>query len=139
MECAVCNVKVNDFKLQNFKGVPGGDAASAASTLPFERLSPVMDVNEERLAYMQSNPFLPSVLEDGFDEFIDRAQGASTPVGGARASPRSGSATEERVVLRIDNVPWVSVLRVLRCTCLKLTFSVGHHPSCYRCLVEAPR
>lgn len=91
MECAVCKAKVIDFKLQKM-----GD------------VSPVQSDNMD----LDSNPsdqsfgLLPSVLDGGFDDFIDRAQGASTPV--ARAFPAAkNSKIDDNVVLRIDNVPWV--------------------------------
>ncbi len=108
MQCAVCNVKVDNFKLQNFKGIPE-QVTTAIARQSTERLPSMMDTDEERDAYSHSMTFVPSALEDGFDEFIDRAQGASTPVAGARSTPRSTSMGDERVILRIDNVPWVNV------------------------------
>ncbi|CAL1709165.1 unnamed protein product [Somion occarium] len=91
MECAVCNAKVDDFKLQNFNGIPSSTS---------NKRKPIVQSND---AYNQSFAF----LDNGFEDFIDRAQGASTPVAGMRsASGRKASKPEERAVLRIDNVPW---------------------------------
>lgn len=96
MECAVCNVKVDDFKLQNYKG------PSSGTSLP----APVpMDLSGD--VYNSSFSFAPGVLESSFADFVDRAQGASTPVAGS-PDRRSGKS-DERAVLRIDNVPWVGV------------------------------
>ncbi|KAI0076516.1 hypothetical protein K474DRAFT_1708111 [Panus rudis PR-1116 ss-1] len=92
MQCAVCNAKVDDFKLQNFKGIPTVDPE-----VKYNRSTPVsID------AYNQPFDF----YDEGFDDFIDRAQGASTPVAGVRSAGRKPSKGNERVVLRIDNVPW---------------------------------
>lgn len=92
MECAVCNAKVDDFKLQNFGGIPAKDTAKPKP----------QRVNEG--AYNQAYAF----MEHGFDDFIDRAQGASTPIAGSRSSRRKSGKADDSVVLRIDNVPWVS-------------------------------
>ncbi|TCD68741.1 hypothetical protein EIP91_009887 [Steccherinum ochraceum] len=94
MECAVCNVKVDDFKLQNYKGPSSGVSHPV--------VPPMENFND---AYMDSFSFAPGVLESSFAEFVDRAQGASTPVAGNRAEKKSAKP-DERVVLRIDNVPW---------------------------------
>lgn len=91
MECAVCKAKVVDFKLQKM-----GDISPIQSD--------TMDIDSSPSDH--SFGLLPSVLDGGFDDFIDRAQGASTPV--ARAfSAANSSKVDGNVVLRIDNVPWV--------------------------------
>lgn len=100
MECAVCNVKVDDFKLQNYKGPSSGTPSPAPSTM--ERPGG---------AYNDSFTFASDVLDGSFEDFVDRAQGASTPVAGTRSIRKSKS--DERVVLRIDNVPWVCLLSIL--------------------------
>lgn len=94
MECAVCNIKVDDFKLQNYKGPSSGSAISP----------PAMEAPHN--AYSDSFSFTPGFLDGSFEDFVDRAQGTSTPVGGARSS-KMPPKTDESVVLRIDNVPWV--------------------------------
>ncbi|KAI0795443.1 hypothetical protein C8Q75DRAFT_803329 [Abortiporus biennis] len=94
MECAVCNTKVDDFKLQNFNfdGIP-------TRTVTTARTSPERVFDND-----QSFTFFDDPLDGSFDDFIDRAQGASTPIQGMHPSckPTKG----EKVVLRIDNVPW---------------------------------
>lgn len=98
MECAVCNAKVDDFKLQNFNGIPAARSNSQPSPTDFD---------DQMDSSNQSFSFSAGLMEGGFDEFLDRAQGASTPVAAIRASRHSGKSNEQ-VVLRIDNVPWVS-------------------------------
>lgn len=43
------------------------------------------------------------------DDFMDRAQGSSTPIAATRTGHHGDGKSEERAVLRIDNVPWVSL------------------------------
>ncbi|THH32550.1 hypothetical protein EUX98_g1634 [Antrodiella citrinella] len=93
MECAVCNVKVDDFKLQNYKGPSSGTSNPAP---------PPMEMPHG--AYNDFT-FASGILEGSFEDFVDRAQGASTPVAGARTDTKS-TKPDEHVVLRIDNVPW---------------------------------
>ncbi|KAH9922550.1 hypothetical protein B0H21DRAFT_766100 [Amylocystis lapponica] len=78
MECAVCKAKVDDFKLHKMP-VP-----DAAKTMPSREERSFAEEFDSGIA------LLPSAFE---------AEGASTPV--ARRA-----ADDERVVLRIDNVPW---------------------------------
>lgn len=124
MECAVCNAKVDDFKLQNFGGVP--------ATKPKPQR-----VNEG--AYNQNFAF----MDNGFEDFIDRAQGASTPIAGTRSSRRKSGKADESVVLRIDNVPWVSQSQTCAVHNLRLMMylihPLGYHTAGYCRLVKAPR
>lgn len=98
MECAVCKAKVNDFKLQ--KSFMSLEASQKPATLPQEN-------NNGALANSVTD--LPMPLDVCFQEFIDRAQGSSTPVLGSRPVRKSSSHSGriESAVLRIDNVPWV--------------------------------
>lgn len=98
MECAVCKAKVLDFKLQKVENI----------STP----APTRDDNDENDAYNQ--PFILSA-DGGIQDFFDRAQGASTPVARARQAPgaaKPGKA-DNNVVLRIDNVPWVSLITLM--------------------------
>lgn len=108
MECAVCNAKVADFKLQNL-----GGASTKDTTKP-----KVPRTNNES-AYIQ--PF--TFMDTSFDEFIDRAQGASTPIANTRSSRRKSGKADDSVVLRIDNVPWVSSFRIYTVLVYRLTNS----------------
>lgn len=120
MQCAVCNMKVDDFKLQNYKGVSGRP-----------------EMEKPGNAYNDSFTFAPGILEDSFEDFIDRAQGASTPVAGTRSS-RKSMKPDERVVLRIDNVPWVCPIIVSIVYSLSSHFKSGYHPSRYHSVAQAP-
>ncbi|EKM56936.1 uncharacterized protein PHACADRAFT_183503 [Phanerochaete carnosa HHB-10118-sp] len=94
MECAVCKSKVLDFKLKKMEDVPNSRAASA-----------VRMGDDDIDAYNQAFA-LPN--DGGVQDFFGHVQGASTPV--ARARPLPGTAritkSDDKVVLRIDNVPW---------------------------------
>ena len=94
MECAVCKAKVNDFKLQKLPATP------SVSISP----KPMPQMNDFNSAYNQS---FVGALDEGFQDFFDRAQGASTPVGNRPQKSSNTIRPDERVVLRIDNVPWV--------------------------------
>ena len=94
MECAVCKAKVNDFKIQKLSEIQRG---------PEERQAEPAQTQTIRDAYQQAFGLTSGGADYGFQDFIDRAQGASTPV----ASGRSSHKGDERPVLRIDNVPWV--------------------------------
>ena len=89
MECAVCKAKVDDFKLQ--------------------KLSLPSELSARAPQPPRNSVFLHEPLESGFQDFIDRAQGSSTPVTESKATRQQGSSNKvnERPVLRIDNVPWV--------------------------------
>lgn len=100
MECAVCKAKVNDFKLQKI---------CLPNTEGHLKTPPP-----------QMGSFMPEPLDSGFLDFIDRAQGSSTPVSGGKAGRSQGNSarTGDRAVLRIDNVPWV---------CSRLSQSLNGH------------
>lgn len=89
MKCATCNMSVQDFKLQTVEAI-NTDAIPATSTPPLGR--------------KDRSPLLPSLFETGPADpfaFFEQPQGISTPA--AR-----GSRPGENIVLRVDNVPWVS-------------------------------
>ena len=98
MECAVCKAKVNDFKLQKLC-VPPEPVMNA----------PMYAQEHGGSAFDTVPDDIPMSLDTGFQDFIDRAQGSSTPVPDVRGPRKlsSQSRASERVVLRIDNVPWV--------------------------------
>ncbi|KAI0674379.1 hypothetical protein C8Q78DRAFT_1014437 [Trametes maxima] len=106
MECAMCHQKVNDFSL--CKPSFGTTATVGAES----KLARIIEECNEFEDFDSGIGLLPSAfagrkgddvgLFDEDDSFMDRAQGASTPVGGITG--RTGFI--ERVVLRIDNVPW---------------------------------
>ncbi|KAI0088830.1 hypothetical protein BDY19DRAFT_149916 [Irpex rosettiformis] len=88
MECAVCKAKVNDFKL--------------------EKLCLPSEVPARASSQNGGGTFFSEPLESGFQDFIDRAQGSSTPVMEVKGGRQQGNSARsgERAVLRIDNVPW---------------------------------
>ncbi|KAI0698464.1 hypothetical protein BC835DRAFT_1413050 [Cytidiella melzeri] len=95
MECAVCKAKVHDFKLQKLC-IPNVEPAAK-----FQHQD--MHSTFEKPLGSSSEP-----LDPGFQDFIDRAQGSSTPVPQVnigRMAP-GNVRLDERAVLRIDNVPW---------------------------------
>ena len=94
MECAVCKAKVDDFKIH--KPGEASPIIQQKDNIPEGQTVNIFD------AYQQSFGAPLNKMDYGFQDFLDRAQGASTPV----ASKRNGK-TEETAVLRIDNVPWV--------------------------------
>lgn len=105
MECAVCKLKVDNFTLQpTQRDIP--------QPTPDKILYPTFEEFDSGIGLLPSafNGNTPQ-RNSGFteyDDFMDRAQGASTPVA-ERRSPILGKA-EEAVVLRIDNVPWVNFI-----------------------------
>lgn len=135
MECAVCKDKVEDFKLQ---------LVSPSASKPPSQNTP-RSAHEDSLypSFVEFDSgigLLPSAFNGSaalrgagfseYDDFIGRAQGASTPVAEHR-SPIHG-AGEEAVVLRIDNVPWVrpiSFFSVLG-SCVHPSTRIGYHASC---------
>ena len=92
MECAVCKAKVLDFKLQKVETI-----AAPAPQRPG--------------VYPQA---FGLSADSGIQDFFDRAQGVSTPVGRSMPAPSEGKSRkgDDKVVLRIDNVPWVSFFRI---------------------------
>ncbi|KAI0646377.1 hypothetical protein C8Q79DRAFT_962291 [Trametes meyenii] len=106
MECAMCHQKVDDFSLCKpaFSTTATGGSES--------KLAQIIEECNEFEDFDSGIGLLPSAfagrksddmgLFDEHESFMDRAQGASTPVGGVPG--RAGLS--ERVVLRIDNVPW---------------------------------
>ena len=91
MECAVCKAKVLDFKLQKVENIS----------------APMATCKEGggRELCNQLFAFNAVTVDNAMQDFFDRAQGASTPI--ARGSANIGRA-DGKVVLRIDNVPWVN-------------------------------
>lgn len=125
MECAVCSAKVDDFKLQNFSGIPNNRTSSQPSS----------DHEDQEMGNGNTSfSFSAGLMDGGFDDFLDRAQGASTPV---IRNSRKQSKGGEGVVLRIDNVPWVSAGMKVMSLIFSMT-SVGHHSSCHCYVVETP-
>ncbi|GBE87667.1 hypothetical protein SCP_1103440 [Sparassis crispa] len=100
MECAVCKAKVDDFKL--CRSTSG--KSTVAKTLESDAYIDHDDFARGMDAFAGASE-VDMVVDTpafcGFDDFMDRAQGASTPVAGRREIK-----SEEPVVLRIDNVPW---------------------------------
>ncbi|KAI0372029.1 hypothetical protein BV20DRAFT_940669 [Pilatotrama ljubarskyi] len=105
MECAMCHLKVDDFTLSK----TSFDVNSSMNSE--SRLHRIIEECSEIEDFDSGIGLLPSAfggrkedigLFEDDPEFMDRAQGASTPVGGMHAA----RANSERVVLRIDNVPW---------------------------------
>ncbi|RDX54593.1 hypothetical protein OH76DRAFT_1397941 [Lentinus brumalis] len=109
MECAMCHAKVDDFTLCK-SGPEVGAPATAES-----KLQRIIEECSEIEEFDSGIGLLPSgyagnglVDVNLFDEdelFMDRAQGASTPVA-SHHTFFTGGKPAERVVLRIDNVPW---------------------------------
>ncbi|KAI1798132.1 hypothetical protein LXA43DRAFT_876352 [Ganoderma leucocontextum] len=109
MECAMCHAKVDDFTLCK----NGPDVG--ATTTTESKLQRIIEECTEIEEFDSGIGLLPSNfngreigdinLFDDDEIFMDRAQGASTPVAGSNASFTS-TRTADRVVLRIDNVPW---------------------------------
>ncbi|KAH9941316.1 uncharacterized protein BXZ73DRAFT_88457 [Epithele typhae] len=108
MECAMCHAKVDDFTL--CKNSPES-RLPAPSEMKLQRIIEECNEYEEfdsgigllPSAFSGTNVGDMGLFED--DEFfMDRAQGTSTPVAMSRAFQES--KISERVVLRIDNVPW---------------------------------
>ena len=88
-----------DFKLKKIEDMPSPDVVSV----------PLVD--NDSLGYNQGF-MLPN--DGAAPDFFDRAQGASTPVPRSRPSRESAKTgkMDDSVVLRIDNVPWVSLFRM---------------------------
>ncbi|KAH9896942.1 hypothetical protein C8Q73DRAFT_728358 [Cubamyces lactineus] len=109
MECAMCHAKVDDFTLSK-ASFDGGASTNSESKLQriIEEYSEIEDFDSGigLLPSAFSGPKSDDIgLFDDDDEFMGHAQGASTPVKAVR-SPRAMGNNSERVVLRIDNVPW---------------------------------
>ncbi|KAI0635245.1 hypothetical protein C8Q77DRAFT_1054363 [Trametes polyzona] len=110
MECAMCHMKVDDFTLCKAP-IESGFASNQES-----KLQRIIEECSEIEEFDSGIGLLPSAfsgrngddlgLFDDDEEFMDRAQGASTPVRGIRAPGLTPPMQSERVVLRIDNVPW---------------------------------
>ncbi|KAI0764886.1 hypothetical protein C8Q74DRAFT_1006674 [Fomes fomentarius] len=103
MECAMCHAKVDDFTL--CKGSPES-GVSLNSESKLQRI--IEEIEDSGIGLLPCAFNGEGVGDVGlFDEdelFMDRAQGASTPVASQPAFTHSKHP--ERVVLRIDNVPW---------------------------------
>ncbi|KAI0938770.1 hypothetical protein AcV5_000379 [Taiwanofungus camphoratus] len=116
MECAVCKAKVDNFQL--CKSPP-----TASERQCIKRFQSNDPTTAGQHAYSNvdgtdnSNALLPSAFENSLslgaevefgdqDDFMDRAQGSSTPIAATRTGHHGDGKSEERAVLRIDNVPW---------------------------------
>lgn len=117
----MCHAKVDDFTLCKSGPELGAPATSES------KLQRIIEECSEIEEFDSGIGLLPSGFAgkgvadvNMFDDdelFMNHAQGASTPV----ASPHTsftGGRTTERVVLRIDNVPWVSAPGINDRTCL---------------------
>jgi hypothetical protein len=117
MRCSVCSHPVDDFKLQTF----GTDAATEGS--PPATSTPQQSTKRTSLLpspFQQTNG---SKLAALFNNIHD----ASTP----QASQHSSFAmSNENIVLRIDNVPWVCDSDSFMSP--TLTVRAGHHTAGYR-------
>ncbi|KAI0711264.1 hypothetical protein C8Q76DRAFT_735768 [Earliella scabrosa] len=109
MECAMCHAKVDDFSLCK----TGPDTAPVNTESKLQRIIEECNEIEEFDSGIGLLPCAFSGKSVGdvamFDEdelFMDRAQGASTPVASHASASFAPSKASERVVLRIDNVPW---------------------------------
>ena len=142
MECAMCHAKVDDFTLSK-ASLDGGVSFNTES-----KLQRIIEEYSEIEDFDSGIGLLPSAfsglktddvgLFDDDDDFMARAQGASTPVKAIR-SPIASGVTCERVVLRIDNVPWVGTLSAAVTTQLTCRLMIpGYHTSCNRKVVEVP-
>ena len=110
MECAMCHAKVDDFTLCK------NDSEISAPAPSESKLQRIIEECNEFEEFDSGIGLLPSAFGGStigdfgvFEEdelFMERAQGASTPVGDSRSSFNS-IRSPERIVLRIDNVPWV--------------------------------
>ncbi|KAI0341472.1 hypothetical protein BDW22DRAFT_308583 [Trametopsis cervina] len=97
MECAVCKAKVHDFKLQKLC-LPTAEPVKKPTARLHEGTNSIF-----------GQPFgTIDTLDFGFQDFIDRAQGTSTPAPKSKAARQTAGQLRsgEHVVLRIDNVPW---------------------------------
>ncbi len=111
MECAMCHMKVDDFSLCKASLDTGASMSSES------KLQQIIEECSEIEEFDSGIGLLPSAfggrngddlgLFDDDDGFMDRVQGASTPVREHHAPGRNNARPSERVVLRIDNVPWV--------------------------------
>lgn len=112
----MCHAKVDDFTL--CKSGPEVSAPTASES----KLQRIIEECSEVEEFDSGIGLLPSGFTGKgvadvslFDEdelFMDRAQGASTPIASPHASFTGGKSTE-RVVLRIDNVPWVRTVSTI--------------------------
>ncbi|KAH9831159.1 uncharacterized protein C8Q71DRAFT_861894 [Rhodofomes roseus] len=108
MECAVCKSKVDNFQLHKAPpttgAIPGTSGAGKKRAAAFgpSGLSPHDNSILQGLCDATNRVRGNGGIGD-YDDFMDRAQGSSTPVPGSRGGHRG---TEESVVLRVDNVPW---------------------------------
>jgi hypothetical protein len=97
MECAVCKSKVSDFKLRKLEDVSSPSPSSVATH--------VEDNSTD--AY---NQVFVTHDDPSIQDFFDRAQGASTPIPRSQSfSTAKSTQGDDKIVLRIDNVPWVSL------------------------------
>ena len=109
MECAMCHAKVDDFTLCK------NDSETSPPPSSESKLQRILEECSDIEEFDSGIGLLPSAFNGTsvddiglFEDelFMERAQGASTPITESRAS-LSGFKPTERVVLRIDNVPWV--------------------------------
>ncbi|OSX63296.1 hypothetical protein POSPLADRAFT_1073992 [Postia placenta MAD-698-R-SB12] len=112
MECAVCKAKVDNFQLR--KPPQGSFGNGLHQTAP--HTSAGGRSHGDLRVLDDDGGLLPSAFDGGalrgagsgeeLEDFMDRAQGASTPVAAARGTFDDEEGHLERPVLRIDNVPW---------------------------------
>jgi Zinc finger, C3HC4 type (RING finger) len=113
MECAVCKTAVADFKLVTIKK-PAGKASSAG--VGSEKHNAPTPLQDSPMIGVESKE-LEGAFEFGFDDFASgirastpkmeqQAQGGRNALEVSTSSSRSNKSTG-KVILRIDNVPWV--------------------------------
>ena len=71
MQCAVCKGKVDDFKIHKPGTLP---AAIQKENIPEPEAQNIFDAYKESFGHPQG------IVDDDFEDFLDRAQGASTPL-----------------------------------------------------------
>lgn len=143
MECAVCKAKVDNFQLR--KPPQGSFGNGLHQTAP--HTSAGGRSHGDLRVLDDDGGLLPSAFDGGalrgagsgeeLEDFMDRAQGASTPVAAARGTFDDEEGHLERPVLRIDNVPWVRLILPIYCALVQMLITrrvtnVGHHTSSYR-------
>ena len=143
MECSMCHAKVDDFTLCK------NDAESSVPFISESKLQRIVEECNEIEEFDSGIGLLPSafgghrlddiaILEED-EYFMERAQGASTPIAVSRMS-LNGAQSAERVVLRIDNVPWVRTRFVFVVgTRTNTVLLIGHHTACYCRMAKTPR
>ncbi|KAE9401988.1 hypothetical protein BT96DRAFT_991502 [Gymnopus androsaceus JB14] len=117
MECAGCRGKVADFKLVSITADEGASAKSTTSTANATSVKPQVGVFDNMLSTPDGDHSFDFGSMNEPDFFSDGGIRASTPPPKARGARRASSSAvdvdkkdgHDTVVLRIDNVPWVSL------------------------------